>query len=212
MRLLSNLSNNQVQSASEFSFPTPGGATVTTTNLMDATDPKKKKFNTREILSGALAGASALASMGEANAEAGGLEAEGIQFGYQADQQSILAEQQGTLGVQQVTQILQDFGGKKANLQVGLNASGISGGATVQASFDQLQEAEERALSNARFDTRTRVLNALQSEAALRQSAAASKTQAKSTRRAAKFGAFGDLLGYGLKEWKRKKDKEGQEK
>lgn len=198
MRLISNLSGNQVQDSAPISvFPSVSASLFAS--------PEERKVNVRDILAGGLSGISALASIGSANAAAGGLETQAAQAGFQAAQQSILAQQQSTLGAQQVTQLLQDFGAKRANLQVSLASAGISGGATVGASFNQLQEAEERAIAGAGFDTRTRVLNALQQEATLKQSASALRASAKTTRRAAKFGAFGELLSVGLRDLKRGK-------
>lgn len=150
----------------------------------------------KEILAGGLAGISAFSKISAGAAEAAGLSAQAGEFGFLAQQQGLLAEQQETLGIQQVAVLMEEFGAQEASLQVALNSAGISGGATVDATFVQHEKGRERAIEASELDTRTQVLSTKQARLSSLRTARALRSAAKSAKRAGKFGAFGDIVGF----------------
>jgi hypothetical protein len=202
MKILDNLTGrNQVQDFKGYEIPgsVPGNFALGAAMGGDQAKPSlyDRIFSAqgaKEILAGASAGISAFSKLSAARSKAAGLSAEAGENIFAAQQLDLLAEQEKIFGVQQVALLQEEFGAREANDQVALNASGISGGATVDATFEQHRKSKVSAIEASELDTRSRVASTKQSALSRRRVARALRASAKDTKRAGKFGAFGDFI------------------
>lgn len=137
------------------------------------------KFSNKEILAGANSGLSALSSI-----VAGKLKEESSLI--DAEQRDVAAENIRQLGVSQEQNIRSSFTEAQSQVVASLAASGIKGGATVQATVDTLQRREEGAVVGVRTTAEINALSKDIEAVRLRQRAGLERIEGQ-------LGAFGEL-------------------